>query len=74
MQKIGIFISSVQTEFAGVRQMLFEYINSDALLGKFFEPFIFERHPAYDNTTQKVFLSEVERSNIYLGLFGKEYG
>ena len=37
MQKRRIFISSVQSEFAEERQMLFEYLTSDALLGKFFE-------------------------------------
>lgn len=43
MPKIRIFISSVQAEFARERQMLFEYILSDPLLGRFFEQFLFER-------------------------------
>jgi len=64
----------VQSEFSNERQMLFEYINSDSLLGKFFEPFIFEKFPATDNTVTKLYLKEVEQCDIYLGLFGKEYG
>jgi hypothetical protein len=46
MQKKRVFISSVQSEFAEERQMLFEYLTTDALFCKFFEPFIFEQIPA----------------------------
>jgi hypothetical protein len=35
MQKKRVFISSVQSEFAEERQMLFDYLTTDALLGKF---------------------------------------
>ena len=42
MKRIKIFISSVQSEFAEERAMLCHYIRTDVLLGKFFEPFIFE--------------------------------
>lgn len=43
MRKIKIFISSVQLEFKAERLALHEYLLSDPLLGKFFEPFIFEQ-------------------------------
>ncbi len=46
MKRIRIFISSVQSEFAKERAMLGEYIRRDALLGKFFETFLFEDVPA----------------------------
>jgi len=39
MNRIRVFISSVQTEFAAERQMVFDYLQSDPLLGRFFEPF-----------------------------------
>lgn len=42
MRRIKIFISSVQSEFAKERSMLSNNIRTDALLGKFFEPFILE--------------------------------
>jgi hypothetical protein len=74
MKKIRIFISSVQSEFAEERQMLFHYLTSDALLGLFFEPFIFENLPAANYSVSSVYLKEVEQCDLYIGLFGKEYG
>ncbi len=69
-----IFISSVQAEFAQEREMLCRYIRTDVLLGKFFEPFIFEEVAANDNTVEKVYIKEVERCDIYLGIYGTLYG
>lgn len=74
MAKTRLFISSVQVEFAEERQMLFEYILSDPLLGKFFEPFLFERLPAMDQNTSSIYLNEVQQCDIYLGLLGSQYG
>ena len=74
MPKTRLFISSVQAEFAEERQMLFEYIMSDPLLGKFFEPFLFERLPAIDQKTDAIYLNEVQQCDIYLGLLGTQYG
>lgn len=54
--------------------MLGEYIRRDALLGKFFETFLFEDVPANEASPQQVYLSEVEMSDIYLGLYGNKYG
>ena len=72
MEKIRIFISSVQSEFAQERILLYDYIRQDALLGQMFEPFIFERTEAKSHTAQKVYLEQVERCDIYIGLLGKE--
>ena len=74
MKRIKIFISSVQSEFAEERAMLCHYIRTDALLGKFFEPFIFEEVPANEYPTSHVYLKEVELCDIYLGLYGNLYG
>jgi ATP-dependent DNA helicase RecG len=74
MPKTKLFISSVQAEFAKERQMLFEYIMADALLGRFFEPFLFERLPAIDQKTNTIYLYEVQQCEIYLGLLGTQYG
>ena len=74
MAKKKIFISSVQTEFSFERQALHEYICADPLLGKFFDPFLFELLPAIDQRADSVYLKEVQQSDIYLGLFGKSYG
>lgn len=74
MAKIKIFISSVQKEFALERESLNEYILSDPLLGRFFEPFLFELLPATNEQPKTVYLREVEESPIYLGLLGTKYG
>ncbi|MCL2283582.1 MAG: DUF4062 domain-containing protein [Fibromonadales bacterium] len=74
MQRKRVFISSVKAEFATERQLLFDYLASDVLLSKFFEPFIFENIPALNAKPSQVFLKEVENCDIYLGLFGKSYG
>jgi hypothetical protein len=74
MQKLKVFISSVQSEFAGERQGLFDYLHSDKLLGLFFEPFIFENLPACDQRADKVYINEVAKCDIYIGLFGSSYG
>ena len=72
--RFKIFISSVQKEFKNERKALKEYINSDALLRRFFEIFIFEDLPASDRRSDEVYLDEVKSSNVYIGLFGDEYG
>lgn len=74
MKRIRVFISSVQSEFAEERAMLCHYIRTDVLLGKFFEPFIFEDVPANGFPVSHVYLREVELCDIYLGLYGNLYG
>jgi len=59
---------------AAERKALHEYLLSDPLLGKFFEPFLFELLPSMDRRADKVYLREVEQSDIYLGILGKDYG
>jgi ATP-dependent DNA helicase RecG len=69
-----IFISSVQKELAGERRALKDYIGGDALLRRFFEVFLFEDLPAADRRADEVYLGEVQRCDLYIGLFGNEYG
>jgi len=71
---LKIFISSVQKEFAAERRALKDYLQGDALLRRFFEVFLFEELPASDQRADAVYLDEVARCDIYLGLFGDEYG
>lgn len=72
--KFRIFISSVQREFARERRQLAEYIRKDLVFSKFFDVFLFEEIPAGDASPKAVYLKEVARSDIYLGLIGREYG
>ena len=74
MKKIKIFISSVQKEFEKERFVLLDFFNTDVLLKSFFEPFIFEKIAANTKDPENVYKPEVKKSDIYLGLFGKEYG
>ena len=73
-QEIKVFISSVQREFAEERRLLCDYIRTDALLGKFFVPFIFEDMPASEVSAQKAYLTQAAGCHIYLGIFGTQYG
>jgi len=72
--KQKIFISSVQSEFKAERQALKNYIHGDALLNRFFDVFIFEDLPASERHPNRAYIEKVKNSDIYLGLFGNEYG
>lgn len=72
--KSRIFISSVQREFAKERKALAEYVRRDAILGRFFDVFLFEEVPAQERKADGVYLAEVDTCDIYLGIFGHTYG
>ena len=73
--RLRIFISSVQKEFAQVRRDLRAFLLGDAVLQRFVaEVFLFEELPAKDRRADEVYIGEVERCDIYLGIFGYEYG
>ena len=72
--KYRILISSVQREFAAERKLLADYIRKDAILGRFFDVFLFEDVPAQERPASAVYLSEVDECDIYLCLLGKTYG
>ena len=74
MNKIRIFISSVQKEFAEERKALRDFLRGDPLLSRFFDVFLFEDVPAKDRRADELYLDEVEKSSIYIGLLGNEYG
>lgn len=69
-----IFISSVQKELAEGRRAIRDFVRGDALLRRFFDIFLFEDMPASDRRADEVYLDEVGRCPIYVGLFGQEYG
>jgi len=74
-KRLKIFISSVQKEFAQQRLDLKAFLLGDAVLSRFVsEVFLFEELPAKDRRAEQAYLEEVKRCDIYLGLFGYEYG
>ncbi len=74
MATISIFISSVQKELAEERRAMKAFVEGDALLRRFFTAFLFEDLPAADRRADEVYLDEVDRCAIYVGLFGNDYG
>ena len=74
MNHIRIFISSVQSEFAQERSALRDYLRGDPLMRRFFGIFLFEDVPALDRRPDALYLDEVNQSDVYVGLFGNDYG
>jgi ATP-dependent DNA helicase RecG len=72
---IRVFISSVQKELAEERRAVKNFILGDPLLRRFVvDVFLFEDIPACDRQPDNIYLAEVEQRDIYLALFGNEYG
>ncbi|MGK2912907.1 MAG: DUF4062 domain-containing protein, partial [Porticoccaceae bacterium] len=69
-----LFVSSVQKEFAEERRAIRDFVEGDALLRRFFAVFLFEDLPARDLRADQAYLAELDRSDLYLGLFGNDYG
>jgi ATP-dependent DNA helicase RecG len=69
-----LFISSVQKELQAERRTIKDYVRNDPLLRRFFDVFLFEDIPASDRKADDVYLEEVEQCDIYVGIFGNEYG
>ena len=74
MNPLRLFISSVQREFAQERTTLRDYLQNDPLMRRFFDVFLFEDTPASDRRPDELYLDEVDRCDLYVGLFGLEYG
>ncbi len=66
--RLKVFISSVQKEFQDIRRDLKAFLLGDAVLRRFMEL------PAGDRRANRVYLEAVERCDLYLGIFGYEYG
>jgi hypothetical protein len=74
MRRKQIFISSVQHEFAHARDKLASFINNDPYWSQFFYAFIFENLPASRRSPSDIYLGEIDKCAIYLGIFGLRYG
>jgi ATP-dependent DNA helicase RecG len=70
----SIFLSSVQKELADERRAVKAFVEGDPLLRRFFTVFLFEDLPARDRRTDEVYLAEVDRCALYVGLFDQSYG
>ena len=74
MTRHPLFLSSVQKEFAAERLALRDFLQGDPLLRRFFEPVLFEDLPASDRRADELYLDQVDRCSLYVGLLGSEYG
>lgn len=72
--KQTLFVSSVQKELAEERRAIRDFVRNDPLLRQFFDVFLFEDIPASDRRADDVYLSQVDRCGLYVGLYGMEYG
>ncbi len=73
--KYKIFISSVQKELEEERRVIKNYILQDPLLSRLIDDvFLFEDIPAGDRKPDDIYLSEVAKCDIYIGIFGNKYG
>ena len=68
----SIFISSVQKELAEERREVKNFILNDPLLRRFVrDVFLFEDIPAQDRKSDDIYLSEVKKRDIYIGIYRK---
>ena len=74
MQKLKVFISSVQSEFASEREALYKHIENDPFLKVYFDVVMFEKLPASSKSADYIFLEGVRKSDVYVVLIGAEYG
>ena len=74
-KRFWIFISSVQKELAAERDAVKDYLLTDPLLKRYVaDVYLIEDTPAQDQRAETAYINEVDRSDIYLGIFGNEYG
>jgi len=73
-QRKTIFVSSVQKELQAERRAIKDFVRNDPLLRRFFDVFLFEDLPAQDRRADAIYLHEVGQCDVYVGLFGNEYG
>jgi predicted HTH transcriptional regulator len=69
-----VFISSVQKELQAERYAVRDFVHNNDLLRQFFKVFLFEDLSPADRRPDGVYLDEVKKSMIYVGIFGDEYG
>ncbi|WP_054692687.1 DUF4062 domain-containing protein [Geotalea toluenoxydans] len=74
MEKLRIFVSSVQKELENERIAITELVSSDPFLGRHVEAILFEELPAAAISAEVAYLSALRSCHIYIGIVGFEYG
>jgi predicted HTH transcriptional regulator len=74
MKKFKIFISGVQKEMKAERRAVKNSILGDVLLSEYFDVFLFEDSIAKSKSAEQLYVEEVKKSDIYIGILGIQYG
>jgi predicted HTH transcriptional regulator len=74
VEKLMIFVSSVQKELENERIAITELVSSDPFLGRHVAAILFEELPASANSAEAAYLMALRSCNIYIGILGFEYG
>lgn len=72
--KNRIFISGVQKELKDERRAVKDCVLGNPLLKEYFDVFLFEDAPAKSKASEVFYLNEAKRADIYLGIWGNQYG
>lgn len=72
--KYKIFVSGVQKELKAERLAVQEIVENDVLLKDYFSVFLFEKAPAGSKSSKALYLKEVRACDVYIVIFGDEYG
>ena len=72
--KYKVFVSGVQKELEAERFAVRELVESDVLLKDCFHVFLFEKAPAGNKPSKAVYFKEVRNCDVYIVIFGDEYG
>jgi len=74
MKRFKVFISSVLKEFLNERLAVQETITESAVLSRCFEVELWEEFPPMSLSSREAYVEKLKESDIYIGLFGNEYG
>ncbi len=74
MQSYKVFVSANQTELKNERAAIRDIILHSPGMEGYFNVFLFEDMPAKGKAPAATYLKQVENSDIYIGIFGNEYG
>jgi predicted HTH transcriptional regulator len=74
VDKLRIFVSSVQKELENERIAITELVSSDPFLDRHVKTILFEELPASASSAEAAYLMALRSSDIYIGILGFEYG
>jgi ATP-dependent DNA helicase RecG len=74
MDKLRIFVSSVQKELENERIAITELVSSDPFLDRHVKTILFEELPASASSAEAAYLMALRSCYIYIGILGFEYG